>query len=204
MCLWSLVLSAKGCAATTIPPPLRHLSAGRRTTRALSCAQHRFVVLLLYTLFPPCSCCLLSLTHALPSTLMPSTMLPSAEWISASSRRRAASSLAQDRSSNSGGCCPPGAGHPTSIPPQPGSNDDDAHHQEERFVGHRGSGGLVHGRAVFCLPPGVEWFQGHFAYAARGGCTASLGVLGTELPVDPVSACFRLQLPAFRPNYRAA
>ena len=54
-------------------------------------------------------------------------------------------------------------------------------------TGHRGSGGLVTGKAVFCLPPNVEWFQGHFAYAARGGCTASLGVLGTELPVDPVS-----------------
>ncbi|CAN0275188.1 unnamed protein product [Ectocarpus sp. 6 AP-2014] len=119
---------------------------------------------------------------------MSSTLLPSAEWISASSRRRAATALAQDRNNGSGGCCPPGAGHPTGIPPQPGSNDDDAH-REERFVGHRGSGGLVHGRAVFCLPPGVEWFQGHFAYAARGGCTASLGVLGTELPVDPCMQC---------------
>lgn len=59
--------------------------------------------------------------------------------------------------------------------------------EEHVVVGHRGSGGLVRGRAVFCLPPEVEWFQGHFAYAARGGCTASLGVLGTELPVDAVS-----------------
>lgn len=135
---------------------------------------------------------------------MSSTMLPSAEWISASSRRRAATALAQDRNNgSSGGCCPPGAGHPTGIPPQPGSNDDDAH-REEGFVGHRGSGGLVHGRAVFCLPPGVEWFQGHFAYAARGGCTASLGVLGTELPVDPVSQVFVSGCSTeFRPTYRA-
>lgn len=43
---------------------------------------------------------------------------------------------------------------------------------------------------MFCLPPGVQWFQGHFAYTAVGGCSASLGVLGTELPVDPVGTTF--------------
>lgn len=127
---------------------------------------------------------------------MPSLMLPSAEWISAASRQAARPGNA--RSSIPGVINPPSPdldssqtmapamGGATTAAAATGANAGDVY-EHETFVGHRGSGGLVTGKAVFCLPPNVEWFQGHFAYAARGGCTASLGVLGTELPVDPVS-----------------
>lgn len=111
---------------------------------------------------------------------MPSMVLPSAEWITSTPRQASA----------------PGAGAygasldspPSSVSPQPEAGTGPTPSSESQHVDvHRGSGGLVRGRAVFCLPPDAVWFQGHFAYAARGGCTASLGVLGTELPVDPVS-----------------
>lgn len=113
-----------------------------------------------------------------------STLQPSAEWIV-----RRSSSMPRDSSTSD--CCPE---HPARLQSTaagaPGSNELDLdllHPHDEGVVGHRGSGGLIRGRAVFCLPPGVEWFQGHVAYTTVGGCSASLGVLGTELPVDPVS-----------------
>ncbi|CAN0190717.1 unnamed protein product, partial [Discosporangium mesarthrocarpum] len=68
-----------------------------------------------------------------------------------------------------------------------GSDGEHSYPEEEPI--HRGTGGLVRGRAVFCLPPDSRWFQGHFAYAARGGCTASVGVLASEMPVDPCMQC---------------
>lgn len=126
-------------------------------------------------------------------------MLPSAEWVSPNARRqevrsRLSSSVSGSTSPHLGGtaeapapapAAPAGAAGAGTMRVCRGDHDDEDHHGA--IASHRGSGGLVRGRAVFCLPPDVEWFQGHFAYAARGGCTASLGVLGTELPVDPVS-----------------
>lgn len=91
------------------------------------------------------------------------------------------------RESTASGCCTAGIQQAASGEAEGSGEPLHPHDIEEAVVGHRGSGGLVRGRAVFCLPPGVEWFQGHVAYTAVGGCSASLGVLGTELPVDPVS-----------------
>ena len=116
------------------------------------------------------------------TTCRMTTLQPSAEWIA---RRPSAST----RNSSTSGCC---SEHPA---PQAARAESEAaegssellHPHGDEVVGHRGSGGLIRGRAVFCLPPGVEWFQGHVAYTTVGGCSASLGVLGTELPVDPVS-----------------
>lgn len=106
-------------------------------------------------------------------------MLPQAEWISTANRRSSAMTTTHRHHHHD---------HPTAAADQQNGDDDSAQQQQQQQVvnPHRGSGGLVRGRAVFCLPPSAGWFQGHFAYAARGGCTASLGVLGTELPVDPV------------------
>ncbi|CAN0162803.1 unnamed protein product, partial [Hapterophycus canaliculatus] len=117
---------------------------------------------------------------------MSSTMLPSAEWISTSARRAATIPRAGGVSRS---CCPEHGNSPQAGPAGCGGEGSNEQQQDEQVEGHRGSGGLVRGRAVFCLPPGVEWFQGHFAYAERGGCTASLGLLGTELPVDPCMQC---------------
>lgn len=127
---------------------------------------------------------------------MSPTMLPSAEWLSTTARRAASPAAGGSRSSPeqapSGSsnapqpATPAGAAGAAGATGGPEAPPDGCRH-DINFSGHRGSGGLVSGKAVFCLPPDVEWFQGHFAYAARGGCTASLGVLGTELPVDPVS-----------------
>ena len=111
-------------------------------------------------------------------------VLPTAEWISSTPRQASVSDAgAYGASSDS---------PPSSVSPQPavgtaGTPTSSSESRQQHVDVHRGSGGLVRGRAVFCLPPDAVWFQGHFAYAARGGCTASLGVLGTELPVDPVS-----------------
>lgn len=133
---------------------------------------------------------------------MSSMMLPSAEWISAASRQAARPGNARSSAPRDINSPSPDSDSPQTMAPAmagtttaaaaTGANAVDVRIagdvcEHETFVGHRGSGGLVTGKAVFCLPPNVEWFQGHFAYAARGGCTASLGVLGTELPVDPVS-----------------
>lgn len=111
---------------------------------------------------------------------MPSMVLPAAEWISSTPRQASVPDAgAYGASSDS---------PPSSVSPQHAAGIAGPSSSESQHVDvHRGSGGLVRGRAVFCLPPDALWFQGHFAYAARGGCTASLGVLGTELPVDPVS-----------------
>ncbi|CAM9107818.1 unnamed protein product [Pylaiella littoralis] len=132
---------------------------------------------------------------------MSSSLLPSAEWISTAARRAAATTPnASSGSSSSAGRCrqhpPTSSTDDTNSPHQhsgaggagpAGSNDREQ--RDEEVVGHRGSGGLVRGRAVFCLPPEVEWFQGHFAYTAVGGCSASLGILGTELDVDACMQC---------------
>lgn len=134
---------------------------------------------------------------------MSSSLLPSAEWISTAARRAAATTPnASSGSSSSAGRCrqhpPTSSTDDTNSPHQhsgaggagpAGSNDREQ--RDEEVVGHRGSGGLVRGRAVFCLPPEVEWFQGHFAYTAVGGCSASLGILGTELDVDAVRKNYR-------------
>lgn len=133
------------------------------------------------------------------SPQMRSKMLPQAEWISAASGRRASS----DGSVTTGEPVTQAerttaASSSSTSPPAPVSSrnrcdsapeNGPAQREVDAVHVHRGSGGLVRGRAVFCLPPDAGWFQGHFAYAARGGCTASLGVLGTELPVDPVKPC---------------
>jgi len=118
-----------------------------------------------------------------------STLQPSAEWIARRPRESPRDSSSSSSSSSGAGCC---SGNKIISPlTREAAGLDDEHDRHEEVVGHRGSGGLIRGRAVFCLPPGVHWFQGHFAYTAVGGCSASLGVLGTELPVDPVgiTAC---------------
>lgn len=106
---------------------------------------------------------------------MQSMMHPQAEWISTATRRSSATTATHHPRH-----------HDQQCQRQHDDRDDDSAVAQEVSNPHRGSGGLVRGRAVFCLPPTAGWFQGHFAYAARGGCTASLGVLGTELPVDAV------------------
>lgn len=120
-----------------------------------------------------------------PGTTSMPTLQPSAEWIA----RRSPPSI---RDGSASGCRPehpaPQAAAGAESEAAEGSQElGMLHPHDDGVVGHRGSGGLIRGRAVFCLPPRVEWFQGHVAYTTVGGCSASLGVLGTELPVDPVS-----------------
>lgn len=117
-------------------------------------------------------------------------MLPQAEWISTNARRAVRMGVVSSRSPGEHETSPRDDASPTGS--THACSDDVRHssHREymERIVAHRGSGGLVRGRAMFCLPPNGGWFQGHFAYASSGQALASVGVLGTELPVDPVRA----------------
>lgn len=115
-------------------------------------------------------------------------MLPQAEWISTKSTRGVRPNVLDmgisrgyEQSSPQADASPAGSTNARSDDSCAGKCE-----QLEHIVAHRGSGGLVRGRAMFCLPPGGGWFQGHFAYASSGQALASLGVLGTELPVDPV------------------
>mmetsp|Transcript_8691 Transcript_8691/g.11277 ORF Transcript_8691/g.11277 Transcript_8691/m.11277 type:complete len:197 (+) Transcript_8691:38-628(+) len=46
---------------------------------------------------------------------------------------------------------------------------------------------LLKGRGIFCLIPGVTWFQGHFV--AHAGTSISLGLLATENEVEDCVKC---------------